>query len=109
MLGCVLTICYPAGCSPPGSSVCGIFPARILEWAAISSSRGSSLTQRLNLHLLYLLSWQVDSLPLSHMGIRLVYHIFFLVFMSPLVVAVSQTYLVDDLGNFEGGSLGINQ
>ena len=28
--------------SPPGSSVHGIFQARILEWVAISSSRGSS-------------------------------------------------------------------
>ena len=55
--------------SPPRFSIHGIFQARILEWAAISSSRGSSLTQKLNLHLLYLLSWQVDSLPLSHMGI----------------------------------------
>ena len=29
-------------CSPPGSSVHAIVQARILEWAAISSSRGSS-------------------------------------------------------------------
>ena len=29
-------------CSPPGSSVHGILWARILEWVAISSSRGSS-------------------------------------------------------------------
>ena len=29
-------------CSPPGSSVHGIFEARILEWGAISSSRRSS-------------------------------------------------------------------
>ena len=29
-------------CSPPGSSVYGILLARILEWVAISSSRGSS-------------------------------------------------------------------
>ena len=29
-------------CSPPGSSVHGIFQARKLEWVAISSSRGSS-------------------------------------------------------------------
>ena len=28
--------------SPPGSSVHGIFQARILEWVAISFSRGSS-------------------------------------------------------------------
>ena len=34
-----LTLCDPMGCSPPGSSVHGIFQARILEWVAISSSR----------------------------------------------------------------------
>ena len=33
----------PKDCSPPGSSVHGIFRARILEWVAISFSRGSSL------------------------------------------------------------------
>ena len=33
-------------CSPPGSSVHGIFQARILEWVAISSSRGSSRSQQ---------------------------------------------------------------
>ena len=36
------TLCYPMACSPPGSSVHGIFQARILEWVAISFSRGSS-------------------------------------------------------------------
>ena len=34
-----LTLCDLMDCSPPGSSVHGIFPARILEWVAISSSR----------------------------------------------------------------------
>ena len=29
-------------CSPPGSSVHGILPARMFKWVAISSSRGSS-------------------------------------------------------------------
>ena len=29
-------------CNPPGSSVHGIFQARVLEWIAISFSRGSS-------------------------------------------------------------------
>ena len=29
-------------CSPPGSSVHEIYQARILEWVAMSSSRGSS-------------------------------------------------------------------
>ena len=36
------TLCDPMGCSLPGSSVCGIFQARVLEWVAISFSRGSS-------------------------------------------------------------------
>ena len=34
--------CDPMDCSPSGSSVHGIFQARILEWIAISFSRGSS-------------------------------------------------------------------
>ena len=37
-----LTLCNTRDYSPPGSSVCGISQARILEWVAISSSRGSS-------------------------------------------------------------------
>ena len=34
--------CDPMDCSPPGSSVHGIFQARILEWVVIPFSRGSS-------------------------------------------------------------------
>ena len=47
------TLCNPVECSPPGSSVHGILQARILEWVAISFSRGSSPTQGLNLSLLH--------------------------------------------------------
>ena len=36
------TLCDPMDCSPPGSSIRGIFQARILEWVAISFSRRSS-------------------------------------------------------------------
>ena len=36
-----LTLCDPMDWSPPDSSVCGILQARILEWIAISYSRGS--------------------------------------------------------------------
>ena len=32
----------PMDCNPPGNSVHGILQARILEWVAISNSRGSS-------------------------------------------------------------------
>ena len=37
-----LTVCDPVDCSPSGSSVHGILQARILEWVAMSSSRGPS-------------------------------------------------------------------
>ena len=36
------TLCDPMDCSLPGSSVRGIFQARILQWGAIPFSRGSS-------------------------------------------------------------------
>ena len=35
-------LCSPADCKLPYSSVHGIFQARVLEWVAISFSRGSS-------------------------------------------------------------------
>ena len=37
-----LTLCDPMVCSLPGSSVHGIFQSIVLEWIAISFSRGSS-------------------------------------------------------------------
>ena len=49
----VSSSCFPTGCSPPGSSVHGILQARILEWVAISFSRGSSRPGELNLSLLH--------------------------------------------------------
>ena len=36
------TVCVPMDSSPPGFSVHGLSQARILEWVAISFSRGSS-------------------------------------------------------------------
>ena len=42
LLQSYLTLCNPMDCSPPGSSVHGILQARILEWVAMPSSRGSS-------------------------------------------------------------------
>ena len=60
-----LTLCNPMGYSPPASSVHGILQTRILEWVAISFSRGIFPTQGSNPSLLY---WQMDSLPLHHEG-----------------------------------------
>ena len=45
-------LCDPMDCSPPGFSVHGMLQARILEWGVMLSSRESSVTQGLNLHLL---------------------------------------------------------
>ena len=42
------TLCDPMDCSLPGSSLHGILQARVLEWVAISFSRGSSLNQGSN-------------------------------------------------------------
>ena len=52
-------------CSSPGSSIHGILQATILEIGCHFFLQGIFLTQGLNPHLL---NWQVDSLPLSHLG-----------------------------------------
>ena len=44
------TLSNPVDCSPPGSSIHGIFQARVLEWDAIAFSKGISIY----LYLLYL-------------------------------------------------------
>ena len=38
-----MTVCDPIDSSLPGTFIHGIFQARVLEWVAISFSRGSSL------------------------------------------------------------------
>ena len=50
-----LTLCYPMGCSPPGSLVHEILQARILEWVAISFSR---LWERSLLNNILFFSWK---------------------------------------------------
>ena len=55
-----LFLCNPMDCSPPGSSVHGIFQARILEWVVIFSSKGSS--------------WPMDRTCVSCGGRWIIYH-----------------------------------
>ena len=55
-----LTLWDPMNCSPPDSSIHGISQARILVWVAISFQRGSFPPMSP--------AWQVDFLPLSHLG-----------------------------------------
>ena len=58
------TFCDSMNCSPPGSTVHGVFQARILEWVAISFSRGSPQPRIEPASS----AWQEDSLPLNHPG-----------------------------------------
>ena len=51
------TLCNPKDCSPPGSSVFGIFQVRTLEWVAISSSRESSQPKDQTLISSYISRW----------------------------------------------------
>ena len=84
-----LTLCDRKDCSPPGSSVHGMLQARVLEWADISSSRGSSrLGDWAHVScLLHLLLWQVGSLLLCHLGSPLfMLHRSYLFFFNFLVV-----------------------
>ena len=61
------TLCHPMGCSPPGASVHGISQARILERAAVPSSRGSSQA-RDQTHVSLSPALQVDSLSAEPSG-----------------------------------------
>ena len=44
-----LTLCDPMDCNPPGSSIHGIFRARILEWVAFSTWARTRIYERGNL------------------------------------------------------------
>ena len=55
----------PMNCGPPSSSAHGISQARILEWVAVSSSRGIFPTQGWNPHLLGLLHYRWILYPLN--------------------------------------------
>ena len=57
------TLCDPMDCSPPGSSVHGIFPGKNIGVGCHFFLQGIFWTQGSNLHLL---RWQSDSSPLTH-------------------------------------------
>ena len=62
------TLWNPMDCSPPGSSVHGLFQERILKWVANSILRGSSLSRDQILVSFCLPHWQADCLSLCHLG-----------------------------------------
>ena len=67
-----LTLCDPMDCSPPGFSVHGIFQARVLDWVAVSFSRGTSWPRdrtvslaSLALAVMFFTSWGTGEAPSS--------------------------------------------
>ena len=58
------TLCDPVDCSPPGSSIHGIFPGKNTGVGCHFLLQGIFPTWGLNPRLWHLLYWQVDSLPL---------------------------------------------
>ena len=58
------TLSDPMDCSPPGSSVHGIFQARILEWGAIAFSVGLAQTT-LKPHPLLFFTWLIIAIFIS--------------------------------------------
>ena len=62
------TLCNAMDCSLPSSSVHGILQEIILEWVAVSSSRGSSGPRNGTCVCYIYLHWQASSLPLAPPG-----------------------------------------
>ena len=63
-----LTLCNLTDSRPPGSSVHGTLQARILEWAVVLSSRGSSRPRDQTCVSYVYLHWPASSLPLAPPG-----------------------------------------
>ena len=91
-----LTLCDSIECSPTGSSVHGILQARILEWLAVPSSRGSSWPRDTIPSLLGLLPcrWTVTTEPpgkLIHHNIHLFIYVYLFMFISLLLILGEHT------------------
>ena len=89
-------------CSPPGSSVYGIFQARILEWAAISFSRGSSQSRDRILSLWVSTEsphWQADSLPLTLPGKPFMAHRLVVIYINLISMTL---FLIQAIGSLWG-------
>ena len=70
-----MSLCNPTDYSPPGSSVHGIIKARILEWVALPSSRGSEKAMAPHSStLVWKILWMEEPGRLQSMGLLRVRH-----------------------------------
>ena len=76
-----MTLCNPMDCSPPGSSVHGIFQARVLEWGAIAFS-----TPKMLVTVILVMPWG-KQLYVSGLDLEVWRYLFFS--LSPCCVAWS--------------------
>ena len=86
------TLCNPMDCSPPGSSVSGIFQARILQLPfPAPGDLPDPGTEPCHLY------WQADSLPLNYLGSPISYAAAALasmcLFMSPRSLTLDRAFL----------------
>ena len=83
-------------CRPPGFSVHEISPGKTIGVGCHFSLQRIFLTQESNPHLLHLLNWQAESLPLSHLG-------------SPFKYLLSHYCVTDHAPGVRGKVVGKNQ
>ena len=98
-----LTLCASMDCSLPGSSVHGIFQAKVLVWVAISSSKGSSWS-RDGTHvfcisctgrpiLYHCAPWEAHSLIIMLKLLCIIYKTFFFFYLAlKLIFSVSSCW-----------------
>ena len=82
------TLCDSIDCSPPGSSVYRILQARILEWVAVSFSRGSSWPR--NLYLLHHVFFLIITASLIFLDYLLLWLVFVFFGLSCLLASPIQ-------------------
>ena len=80
-----LILWNPMGCRLPGSSVHGILPANILEWVAISFSRGSNPCHLHSRRILYHLNHQWSSYIYTFSSVQSLSHVW--LFATPWIAA----------------------
>ena len=96
------TLCGPMDCSPPGSSVHGIFQARVLEWGAIAVSKAymnmpisfhtliNLIQIKFKIMILLKFSFELHSIYRLIQGQLVLFHVEFSYLRTSYMVGISQ-------------------
>ena len=97
LLQLCLTLYDAIDCILPASSVCGIFQARILEWTAISSSKGVCVCVCVCLYIHTHISYLMCIYIYIHTHIKCIYLVYFIVsFINYYCCAVLSCSVMSD-------------